>query len=532
MRTTLRRPAPAGRRQGGFSLVNVMLLLAGIAIVSVLQFRDQAFRFNTQRAVHAGQQMRLLNDAVEGYLAAHAQSLAGMQDNECFGVAGCAPATDKWYCLPIGSGGNQCDLSLPRLVVEGFLPPNWQNVNSWGSNYKVVVTRVVKPNATATGNPMDYNLRAVAVTQVPWADANGTLMLGLLGQAVKAGGADMAMTSTDANRAQGMVRRTYNAALNGGTLVTWNAGNDMNPWINGVGLLVARAGFESSTNAAFPDLLRRDGSRAMRNNFNIGANRINNVQDAFLKNISGGRNLAAVSPTWVFKYSWRVASDGATIQKPDCRVESGGWTTRTSLSNPWDPLYSASGQKTYDEGIPRILVVNDTLKNLKALGYYRDADPSLCTDPATGEGRTSSSAPGTSSCPANDPYVAYDPALRARARAAYAFYATDLGASWQVNMRYYQNNGTNTDADATNSEGIASVYCYYDRQATTGCNGEAGCAENGTTRAAGSAALSDLSAPPIATTSAPYQPPSTTGTSSELPPGTGAPGAGDVTVTF
>lgn len=518
--------------QKGFTLVNVMFLLAAMAMVSALQFRDQVFKYETQKAVIAGQQMRMLDDAIEGYLAAHTQPLAAMLDNECSGVAGCVPAAAGWYCQPIGPTGNQCDLNYARLVLEGYLPPNWQNINAWGSPYKTVVSRVLKPNAVTQGNPMDYNLRAITVTQTPWRDAAGNSLLGLLGQAVKAGGADMAMTSANANAASGLVRRAYNAAMTGGSLITWNADNSMNPWINGVGQLVARAGFESSASNAFPDLLKRDGSRAMKNNFNLGAQRVNNTQDAFVKKISGGRNLAAVSPTWVFKYSWRVNNDGATIQKPDCRVDSGGWTTRTALTNPWDPSYNpAGGDKAYDSGQPRILVVNDSLNNLKALGYNETAGAS-CIDPVTGQGVTTASAPGTTSCPANDPYAAYDPALRARARAAYSFYATDEGASWKVFMRYFQDNTTNTASNSANAQGIASVYCYYDNKVASGCNGEAGCVSGGASQAAGSAAATDLGAPPVASTNQPYQSPLTSGTPSELPPGVGAPGAGDVTVNF
>lgn len=513
----------------GFSLVSVMLLLVGMAMVSAMKFRDQGFRYQIQRATHAGQQMRMLNDGLEGYLISHVRSLTAMKDDECFGVAGCTPDPAKLYCVLIGTTGNQCDLNLERLVVEGYLPPNWKNINAWGSAYKVVVTRTLKPNAVPPGNPIDYNIRAISVTQTPWSDSGGNVLLGLLGQAVKEGGADMAMTSSVANIAQGLVRRSYNATMTGGTLVTWNADNSMNPWINGIGQLVGRAGFESAGSTASAGLLRRDGSRAMKNDLNLGSQRVNNTQDAFVKKISGGRNLAAVSPTWVFKYSWRVSSDGATIHKPDCRVESGGWSSRTSLTNPWDPTYSNSTATAYDEGEPRILVVNDTLKNLKALGYSKSKDPSVTCAP----GLSSTSSPATSSCPASDPYTAYDPAFMARGRGAYSFSATDVNASeWIVNMRYHQDDTTNTAADPSNAQGIASVYCYYDSQVGSGCNGEQGCVTSGAARPAGSAAVANLDQSPSATTKQPYQSLTTSGTSSELQPGVGAPGAADTTLAF
>lgn len=519
------------RRQEGYTLINVMLLLASMAMIATMQFRDQTFKIEIQKATIAGQQMRMVDDAVEGYVGAHNMALAGMVDNDCAGSVGCAPSA--WYCALSAASPNQCDLDLGRLVEEGYLPPGWRNTNAWGSPYKTVVTRVLKPNAVAAGNPMDYNVRAITVTEKPWTDGGGLPLLGLLGQAVKAGGADMAMTSGETTTAHGLVRRSYNASMTSGTLVSWAADNTMNPWINGVGQLVSRAGFEASANSAFPDLLRRDGSRSMKNDLNLGSKRINNVQDAYVKKISGGRNLAALAPTWVFKYSWRVGGNAASIQKPDCSAPSGGWSRRTTLVDPWDPRYiPGDANKSYDKGEPRILVINDTLKNMQALGYLdQSTAPAPYDNGATcPSGITTSSPANQTTCPANDPNSAYDPAFRARARAAYIFHAHDQGSSWLVNMVYAQNGTFNTVPDSSNAQGIASVYCYYDNQLASGCNGEMGCTYNG--EAGPGAAAADLAVPPVATTNAFTQSPATSGSPSQLPPGLGPTGAKDVSVSF
>ena len=518
--------------QKGYTLISVMLLLASMTVIATMQFRDQSFKLETQKAVTAGQQMRILNDAIEGYMTAHAGPLRGMIDNDCSGnTTTCSPS--KVFCQPLSGTADQCDLNLNQLVAEGYLPNNWVNLNIWGSDYKVVVTRVLKFNAETIGNPMDYNLRAITVTRAPWQDANGKPLLGLLGQAVKSGGADLGMTSGSANNAEGLIRRTYNSTMSGGTLITWSADNSMNPWINGIGQLVARAGFEAMANNSFGGLLRRDGSRMMRNNLDMGSQRVNNTQDVFIKN--GGHNVAALAPSWVFKYSWRVDSDGAPIQKPDCRVQSGGWTNRTSLVNPWDPTYTPGSTDTtsggvnnsYDNGEPRILIVNDYLANMQTLGYYDSGA-------ACPSNLTTSSPAGDSSCPADDPYTAYDPAFRKRAAAAYTFYAEDNGSNWIVHMKYWQNNTTNTASDPTMSQGIASVYCYYDNQAASACNGETGCMNSGNSRGSGSAASANLGQSVTAATSVPYQPVTVSGSNSEPPLGaTGIPaGAGDVSVNF
>ena len=520
-----------GRRAGlskirGSSLIYVMLLLAGMAVASSVQFRTQAAKYQAKQAANAGEQLLVLNSAIEGYLVDHAGALRSMADNDCSGKAGCSPTA--WFCAPVAGNVDQCELNLAQLSREGYLPPNWQNSNVWGSSYRSVVTRVIKPNAVAVGNEMDYNLRAITVTQKPWLSEAGVPLLGLVGMAVRSGGADMGMTSAGSpNLAEGLARRTYNAAMDGGSLVTWNADNSMNPWVNGVGLLVSRAGFESFGTNAFAELMKREGSGMMQNNLRMGGNRVNNVQDAYVKKISGGRNLAAIAPTWVFKYSWRIGQDGGRIEKPDCSAQSGGWTNRTGFLNPWDATFSPGGSanKSYDRGEPRILVLNDYMANMQALGYQD-------TGAACAEGITTSSLPTGNSCPAPDPYAAYDPAFRARAKAAYTFYAQDNGAYWNVFMRYWQNNTHNAASAPANSAGIASVYCYYDNKAASGCNGEAGCVDDGASRAAGSAAASDLNATPLPSTAGSAQSPLTSGTPSQLPAGTGAPGARDVTVTF
>lgn len=517
-----------------------MLMLAGMAMVATLQFRDEAFKLDAQRAAIAGQQMRMLDDAVEGYLTAHARPLRMMADDDCGGKSGCTATAV--YCSNIApvspaTVSDQCELGFDQMIAEGFLPPNWNGKNIWGAGYKTVVTRVLKINAPGPGNEMDYNLRAITVTDAPWTDASGTPLLGLLGQAVKAGGSDLGMTSDDSAKAQGLLRRAYNSGMTGGTMVTWSIDSGSNSNINAIGLLAARAGFESSANNAFPDLVKRDGSRMMRNALDMNGNRINNVQDAYIKKISGGRNLAAIAPTWVFKYSWRIDKDGDSIEKPDCRAQSRGFPGRTSMVNPWDSKgATGTGATSYDNGEPRILIVNDYLYNMKALGYYYDAS-ATCANALD----VNSSPASNSSCPANDPYSAYDPVFRARAKAAYVFYAVDAGSKWDVFMRYYQNEiggatgssaNHNAKLDATNSQGIASIYCYYDNKPSSGCNGEQGCVANGTSQADGSAAAADLTSPPSPTTADAYQDILTSSSPSQSPSGMGATGAADVVSTF
>lgn len=498
------------KRQKGYSLMSVMLMLAGLAVVASMHFRDQAFKFQTQAAENAGKHLRQLNDAVEAYLISHGPRLRAMQDNDCAGVSACVPTA--WFCA-VGGNPDQCALDLNRLVAEGYLPAGWINENPWRASYQTSVTRVLKPNGTP-GFEMDYDLRAITVTSEPWVDENtGNPLLGLLGLAVKAGGADLAMTGELPGVANGLARRTYNADFVTGTLVTWEADAAMNPNIDELGLLVARAGFESSGNNSFPFLVKRDGSTPMTGDLDMAANKITSLQDAFIK--ANGRNIAASSSSWVFKYTVRISQDGMTVQKPDCSAPSGGWTNRTTLTNPWDPSYSPATDpnRAYDRGEPRILVSMDTMKDLKTLGHY-----------------------SVGSSPAPSQELAYE--QKARAKGSYNFFAVDQAGSWKVYLRYYQDTDPaggnmpplpalpyepwNTYNNAANSQGIASVYCFYDDQAASGCNGEIGCDRDGESNAAGSAAAPDLSSPATATTAAPYQDQIISGSTGTVAPGTGA----------
>lgn len=499
--------AKSNRRQRGYSLISVILLLAGMAVVASMHFRDQAFKHQMKMAENAGKHLRQLNDGIEAYLIAHGPRLRSMQDNDCAGVASCVPAV--WFCA-VGGNPNQCALDLNRLVAEGYLPAGWINENPWRAAYQTTVTRVLKPN----GNPaleMDYDLRAITVSSAPWVDVNsGNPLLGMLGQAVRAGGADLAMTSDSPTIATGLVRRTYNADMETGTTVTWEADSTMNPGISAIGHLVARAGFESTANNSFPFLVKRDGSVPMTGALDMGANKITSLQDAFIK--ANSRNLAASAPTWVFKYTVRITQDGLTVQKPDCSAPSGGWTGRTTLTDPWDPDYNAAidPNRAHDQGEPRILISMDTMKDLKVLGYN-----------------------SAGSSPAPSQAQAYE--QKARAKGSYEFFAVDQGTSWKAYIRYYQDTDAgavaatggayepwNTYANAQNSQGIASVYCYYDSRKESGCNGETGCDQNGQSNPAGSAAAPDLAAPISATSTAPYQDPILSGGSSTVTPGTGA----------
>lgn len=479
----------------GYTLIGVMLLLVSMLTMGLLRFRQQMFELETVRAQNEGKRLKTLNDAVEAYLVAHAGPLRSMSDNDCGGAAGCAPVTV--YCAPLGATGNQCELDLARLVAENFLAPGWLNETSWGASYRTVVTRVLKPNAPgAAAREWDYNLRAITVTSAPWLDAsNATPMLGFLGMAVKAGGADLAMSVTSPTQVSGLARRAYNATFTTGTLVSWTGDSSMNPGINAIGLLAARAGFEAASANGMETLMKLDGSRAMSSDLKMGNLNITEARDAFIKSASGGgRNLAATLPTWVFKYSWRVM-DGGTVQKPDCSAPSGGWTNPTTLTNPWDPVFTpnaANAGKARDRGEARILVMNDNLKDLKSLGYNS-------SDPITQ--------------PANDPYEATQ--KKGRALGAYTFYADDQGSSWKVYFRYWQNNTYNTATDPSKGEGIASVYCYYDNKV------ESSCADNGQCGAATAPGQmsADLSAPPAASSASAEQPLAVSGSLSAIPGG-------------
>lgn len=498
------------KKQTGFSLINVMLLLSAIAIIGVLQFRDKAIEGEFEKAVNAGKHLENLNSALNGYLVAHAPQLRKMQDNNCAGDdTGCV--VSEIYCETkvdnpalVFLNDHQCAIpdSYERLIAEGFLPSGWQNLNPWGSKYFTVVTRVPKLYVNLDDplplREFDFELRAITVTTSPWLGDVGQPLLSLLGKAVGAGGADLAMTVDSPTMANGLNRRRVimktqpdGTVVPVSQIVSWNGTSAMNPFINGLGLLVARAGFESTNRGMnSSELLLRDGSNFMQAPLDMAGFRVNNVQDAHIGVVD--RALGSSMPNWVLKGVYEVQRDGQQIPFPSC-----------SASSELGGSYS----DTFDVGEPRILVSMERLENVTSLGFSSERSEV-----------------------ANDPYKASE--RLGRAFGSYEFVATPdtAGGSWTVNLRYYQdvqqtNPATmNHNAKITpeNSRGLASVYCYFDNKVESACNGQVGCRSNGVGGTGVSAP--DLSSPPAvsATDMAPYQNPAT-----GIGPGTRPPGAED-----
>lgn len=457
-------------KQRGYALIYVMIVMAGFTIAMGNEFIKKEKEKEESEGKVIGEQIKNLGIAIDQYLmSGHSILLKQMKDDICYGVAGCNN-DGKWFCRPLNT--DQCVLDLNVLVQENLMPPGWNQLNIVGSTYKTVITRVPKDPTVVPAGWSDYNLRAITVTTAPLIK-NGSVDYKKLTIAAKYGGDNVGISTS--NGGKGNVRKIFLTETSGKT-ISWNATIDMNPDLNKEGLLMVRSGFEANSSGYFNGLVPLDGSRAMKGNLDLGRNRINNVSDIYVKNIAGGRNVSSVLPNWVFKYSWRV-KDGDVLPKPDCSVDSAG-LEGVAGGNPWEKTSKLSLRR--DLGVPRVLLVNDYMGNLKSLGYFTSDSRYGATEINNYVGGLGSLGLGVeSSNPGKGPWDAYAPDKMVRARGAYTFYAQDLGVNWQVHMKYFQDGTTNTAVDANMSKGIASIYCYYDNSSASACNGESGCQAGG-----------------------------------------------------
>ena len=229
----------------GFTLIELMLVLAILLGAMTLEMKRRASEMEWQRAVAAGRQIRTVADAAAAYLV----------NNEGRLKSGTDP-----NCLPMGSF--PCEIGTAALVVQQLLPATFVAQNVWGSDYSVSVS--------LTGSAPNQGLSALVVTLSPWLDpSTGEAKLADLGRAVAELGQDGGYS----------VSPTSVSGFKGGWTATAGVASNR---IAAKGQLAVRTGYASS---AFRQFLRRDGSTEMTGNLQMGGFDIN-----------GGRDFSAAGP--------------------------------------------------------------------------------------------------------------------------------------------------------------------------------------------------------------------------------------------
>ena len=132
----------------GFTLIEILLVIAILMGVGVLEMRKDVAKAKEAASIAVGKQMAIVAKASEQYMATKSSALQAMTDPNC-------PAT-----------GNSCSLSMGALIGEGYLPADFLNKVQFGGDYTVKVLRAAPPT------PPEHRLARALPRPPPDAPAN------------------------------------------------------------------------------------------------------------------------------------------------------------------------------------------------------------------------------------------------------------------------------------------------------------------------------------------------------------------------
>lgn len=291
--------------QGGFTLIEILLVISILMGIGLLEMRRDAANAKEQVGQAVGSQIAVVGKAVDSFMAARVSKLQTMTDPVCI------------------STGDYCELSLDSLVSLGYLPATFTNSVKFGGGYIIRVRRVAPPtppNAAAVcanANPIprgcpspypsgsiptwQWGLQSMTITSEPWLFGGTTVDWGGLGIAVRQAGANAGTSQS------GSV-----AGLAGG----WSFTTEFGPGVAN-GQLAYVSGAQVSLWSQF---LSRDANRPMTGNLDLGSYNIVNMRDMYLNGPASNprnKNLSSLLPNWVFKGVY-AAKDGDFVPSPVC----------------------------------------------------------------------------------------------------------------------------------------------------------------------------------------------------------------------
>lgn len=260
------------QQRKGFSLLELVLVLGVSSALSLVKFEDMMHDAENLKASAAGQQIKQIGDAVDGYINIRYDKLSTL-------VSSTSQSSDPGP-RTCDTGTGICTITSQTLVNEGLLPASYVSRNSFGSDYTIQLKR--------TGTNPNYVINGVVETNNPWIEG-GKTRYDLLGKAMQSAGIDSGM-SKSTNQISG-----YNGS--------WSYTSTDFPSITQNGVLGYRVGYDSAMYSVY---LRRDGTLPMTGDLNMGGNNINNAKNITASGTGNfGGNIAAnglsvndVPPGW------------------------------------------------------------------------------------------------------------------------------------------------------------------------------------------------------------------------------------------
>ena len=421
------------KRQGGYTLIELMLVLGIIAMMMLVESLRQYDEIERMQAQMAATQIKQLAAAIDKYMDINQDALQRMSDTT---PANCTMMTDENVCL----------LDYEKALIKTGILSNWTPTNPWMSKYTVAIT--VNSMAPPSGIDCDSgsnlcpsgylanDLKAIIVTTDPWMNGENFRMKGL-GLAARIAGANAGVTVNE-----------WVQGLNGG----WTASIIENPALVS-GQLAMYVLASSGKAALFVDT---NGKKALAGNVNLGNNRMENVKDIEMNRtmtIDDGSSayayakpvkISTMMPDYVLKgvFFGMDIEGGFPIEKPVCPDQEASTVI--------------AGQTIRFVGTPKIKVTMTGLRD-DQFGGYSWGQPALSPNEALSEPSNIKKARGGWNIWADgggDISFSADPSLD------YASLGTSAGTYspqyWKVYARRFY------DAGYARGEFMAEVYCYYD----------------------------------------------------------------------
>lgn len=248
----------------GFSLLELTLVLGVGTMVAFMKFQDMKASQEDFTAKTAGEQIRQIGEAVNGYINLRYDKLSTLTPSS-------SQSNDPG---PRTCNTSECEITYQTLINEGLLPVSYSGINIYKSPYKILLKR--------GGTAPNYVINGLVVATTAWIEG-GKTRYDLLGKAMQTAGIDSGMTQST----------TVIYGMQG----QWQESSSNFSNITGSGLLGFRTGFNSTLYSIY---LRRDGTLPMTGDLNMGGNNINNAKNitasgtgSFGGNITSGENINA-----------------------------------------------------------------------------------------------------------------------------------------------------------------------------------------------------------------------------------------------
>ncbi|HEJ7993042.1 TPA: shufflon system plasmid conjugative transfer pilus tip adhesin PilV [Serratia liquefaciens] len=227
----------------GFSLLELTLVISVGTMMAFIKFKDMEHEQNNLTAKAAGQQIKQIGEAVNGYISLRYDKLSTL-------VSSTNQSSDPGPRLCDSSG---CEITYTTLINEGLLPKTFTGINTYKSSYKILLKR--------DGTTPNYVINGLITVSSAW-NEGGKIRYDLLGKAMQTAGIDSGMTRT-ASSVVGFQGQWSEKAVDYNNITI-------------EGQLAYRVGYDSALYSVY---LRRDGTLPMTGNLNMGEKSINNAHN-------------------------------------------------------------------------------------------------------------------------------------------------------------------------------------------------------------------------------------------------------------